>query len=443
MKRISLLLVIVCLAGGTVNAQKTIDGVAAVVGDKIILHSAIEGQYQQMAAQGYSGAEPALKCQLLEEQLYQKLLAHQAEVDSIVVTEMEINDAIDQRIRYFVSQIGSEEKLAEYFGKSINQIKEEFKPVFKDQLLAQRMEGKVTSDVTVTPEGVRKFYNEIPKDSLPILPLELEVSQLLVIPEVDVKEEERLEEKLNSFKERVKNGEDFSILATLYSEDKGSAKNSGELGFLARGVLVPEFEAVAFRLQPGELSEIVQTKFGFHLIQMIARRGEQVNVRHILLKPNVSAESMREAKNKLDSVMQLVQMDSLSFEEAALKFSDDDTKNNGGLILNPQTGTASFTAEELDPSIFFLVEKMEEGGCSPATPFTTIDERKAYRVIRLNKKSDSHRANLKDDYDRIQTVALQELKAKATKEWISDKISKTYIKIQANYACDWKNNWRK
>lgn len=443
MKRISLLLIgVVCLVG-LVKAQKTIDGVAAVVGDKIILHSAIEGQYQQMAAQGYSGDESALKCQLLEEQLYQKLLAHQAEVDSVVVTEMEINDAIDQRIRYFVSQIGSEEKLAEYFGKSINQIKEEFKPIFKDQLLAQRMEGRVTADITVTPEGVRKFYNDIPKDSLPVLPLELEVSQLVVVPEVDPKEKERIEQKLNSFKERVKNGEDFSILATLYSEDPGSAKNSGELGFLARGVLVPEFEAVAFRLQPGELSDIVQTKFGFHLIQMIARRGEQINVRHILLKPNVSSASMQEAKNKLDSVMQLVQIDSLSFEEAAIQFSDDDTKNNGGLILNPQTGTASFTAEELDPSIFFLVDKMEAGECSEATPFTMLDERKAYRVIRLNKKTDSHRANLKDDYDRIQTVALQELKAKATQEWISDKISKTYIKIQADYVCDWKNNWRK
>jgi peptidyl-prolyl cis-trans isomerase SurA len=196
-------------------------------------------------------------------------------------------------------------------------------------------------------------------------------------------------------------------------------------------------------MQPGELSDIVQTKFGFHLIQMIARRGEQVNVRHILLKPQVSASSMQAAKSQLDSVMQLVAVDSLSFEEAAMQFSDDDTKNNGGLILNPQTGTASFTAEELDPRIFFLVDKMEVGEVTSSTAFTTVDERKAYRVVQLNKKTDSHRANLKDDYDRIQTVALQELKAQATKEWISDKIAKTYIKIQANYACDWKNNWRK
>ena len=286
----------------TANAQKKLDGVAAIVGEKIVLYSAIEGQAQQMKVQGHVGDEIQLKCQIFEDLLYQKLLAYQAQIDSVEVNEDEIVSAIDQRIQYFVSQIGSEQKLEEYFGKTIAQLTREFQPVFRVQMLAQRMEGRITADVKVTPDDVRKFYNNIPQDSLPILPAEMQISQIVVYPKVDAQEKLRLKNKLLEFKNRVESGEDFKFLATLYSEDPGSAKNGGELGFLGRGVLVPEFEAVAYKLQEGELSGIVETKFGFHLIQMIARRGEQVNVRHILLKPSFSLNSMNSAKSKLDSI---------------------------------------------------------------------------------------------------------------------------------------------
>ena len=222
------------------------------------------------------------------------------------------------------------------------------------------MEGRITADVKVTPEDVRKFYNNIPKDSLPILPAEMQISQIVLFPKVN-SEEKRLKNKLLEFKTRVEAGEDFKFLATLYSEDPGSAKNGGDLGFLGRGVLVPEFEAVAYRLQEGELSDIVETKFGFHLIQMISRRGEQINVRHILLKPSFSISSMNKVKSKLDSIINLIQLDSLTFEEAAFQFSEDDSKNNGGLIINPQTGTSSFTNEEIEPSLFFIVDKLSVG----------------------------------------------------------------------------------
>ena len=441
MKRISLsaLLIMVFFIA---NAQKRLDGVAAIVGEKIVLHSAIDGQVQQMKAQGYAGDEVQLKCQILEDLLYQKLLSYHAQIDSIDVSKEEILAAIDQRIQYFVSQVGSEQKLEEYFGKTIAQLREEFQSVFRDQMLAQRMEGRITADVKVTPEDVRRFYNNIPQDSLPILPAEMQISQIVVFPKVDAKEKKRLENKLIEFKTRVEEGEDFKLLATLYSDDPGSAKNGGELGFLARGVLVPEFEAVAYRLQEGELSNIVETKFGFHLIQMIARRGEQINVRHILLKPNFSMASMNKAKSKIDSIIKLVHKDTLTFEEAAFQFSEDESKNNGGLIINPQTGTSTFAIEEVDPSLFFVVDQLSVGQISESVYFTSLDQRKGYRTLLLNKKTESHRANLKDDYDRIRMVAEQDLKNKASEKWIKNKINETYILIKDNYDCSFKNNWR-
>ena len=441
MNRISLtaLLLLVFL---TTNAQKTLDGISAIVGEKIVLHSEIEGQAQQMKVQGYVGDETKLKCQIFEDLLYQKLLAYQAQIDSVDVSEDEIIDAIDQRIQYFISQIGSEQKLEEYFNKTISQIREEFLPVFRDQMLAQRMEGRITADVKVTPEDVRKFYNNIPKDSLPILPAEMQISQIVLFPKVNSEEKKRLKNKLLEFKTRVEAGEDFKFLATLYSEDPGSAKNGGDLGFLGRGVLVPEFEAVAYRLQEGELSDIVETKFGFHLIQMIARRGEQINVRHILLKPSFSISSMNKVKSKLDSIINLIQLDSLTFEEAAFQFSEDDSKNNGGLIINPQTGTSSFTNEEIEPSLFFIVDKLSVGNISESVSFTSIDKRKGYRAVVLNKKTESHIANLKDDYDRIKMVAEQDLKNNVSDKWIKNKIKETYILIKTDYECSFKNNWK-
>ena len=442
MKRISLSALLLVVVFFTANAQKKLDGVAAIVGEKIVLYSAIEGQAQQMKAQGHVGGEIQLKCQIFEDLLYQKLLAYQAQIDSVEVNDEEIVSAIDQRIQYFVSQIGSEQKLEEYFGKTIAQLREEFQPVFKDQMLAQRMEGRITADVKVTPDDVRKFYNNIPQDSLPILPAEMQISQIVVYPKVDAQEKLRLKNKLLEFKNRVESGEDFKFLATLYSEDIGSAKNGGELGFLGRGVLVPEFEAVAYKLQEGEVSDIVETKFGFHLIQMIARRGEQVNVRHILLKPSFSLISMNKAKSKLDSIINLIKIDSLNFEDAAFQFSEDESKNNGGLIINPQTGASSLAIEEIEPSLYFAVENLSVGHISEPVSFTAIDQRKGYRALFLKKKTESHRANLQDDYDRIKMVAEQHLKNKASEKWIKKKIKETYILIKADYECSFKNNWR-
>ena len=357
MKKISLLIFSFQIFTLPLLAQEMVEGVVAVIGDKAILKSEIEQQYLQLKASDFTNAN--LRCEVMEELMFQKLLSHQAEIDSLEVTEDEINDAIDQRIDYFVSQIGSEKKLEDYFGKTISQIREEFQTIFKEQRLAQRMESKITSGVKVTPQEVLKFYNKIPEDSLPLFPEEIYLSQLVVYPKVDKSERERITKKLNGFKQRVQNGEDFAFLASLYSDDPGSAKVGGDLGFVKKGKFVPKFESVAFRLQEGELSDVVETKFGFHLIQMVNRRGQQFNIRHILIKPNISSNAVEKAKTKLDSIIQFMAKDTLSFEQLAIKYSEDESKNNGGVIVNPQTGSSSFVLEELEFSVSSTIDGLK------------------------------------------------------------------------------------
>jgi peptidyl-prolyl cis-trans isomerase SurA len=441
MKKISLLIFSFQIFTLPLLAQEMVEGVVAVIGDKAILKSEIEQQYLQLKASDFTNAN--LRCEVMEELMFQKLLSHQAEIDSLEVTEDEINDAIDQRIDYFVSQIGSEKKLEDYFGKTISQIREEFQTIFKEQRLAQRMESKITSGVKVTPQEVLKFYNKIPEDSLPLFPEEIYLSQLVVYPKVDKTERERITKKLNGFKQRVQNGEDFAFLASLYSDDPGSAKVGGDLGFVNKGKLVPKFESVAFRLQEGELSDVVETKFGFHLIQMVKRRGQQFNIRHILIKPNISSNAVEKAKTKLDSIIQFMAKDTLSFEQLAIKYSEDESKNNGGVIVNPQTGSSSFVLEELEFSVSSTIDGLKENEYSKPTVFVSFDGRKGCRIINVDRIIEEHQANLKEDYDRIQSVALQEMKAQALNEWKKDKLKETYIDIKKDFDCVWNDNWKK
>lgn len=441
MKKISLLIFSFQIFTLPLLAQEMVEGVVAVIGDKAILKSEIEQQYLQLKASDFTNAN--LRCEVMEELMFQKLLSHQAEIDSLEVTEDEINDAIDQRIDYFVSQIGSEKKLEDYFGKTISQIREEFQTIFKEQRLAQRMESKITSGVKVTPQEVLKFYNKIPEDSLPLFPEEIYLSQLVVYPKVDKSERERITKKLNGFKQRVQNGEDFAFLASLYSDDPGSAKVGGDLGFVKKGKFVPKFESVAFRLQEGELSDVVETKFGFHLIQMVKRRGQQFNIRHILIKPNISSNAVEKAKTKLDSIIQFMAKDTLSFEQLAIKYSEDESKNNGGVIVNPQTGSSSFVLEELEFSVSSTIDGLKENEYSKPTVFVSFDGRKGCRIINVDRIIEEHQANLKEDYDRIQSVALQEMKAQALNEWKKDKLKETYIDIKKDFDCVWNDNWKK
>ena len=422
-------------------AQKEIDGVMAIIGNEIILTSDIETQYQQYLAQGYTN-RGEIKCRIIEDLLYQSLLLNQAKIDSLEISEQEIDSELEKRIRYFIRQVGSKEKLEEFYGKSIIEIKSEFRDLINDQLLSQRMQGSITTEVKVTPSEVKIYFNRLPKDSLPMIEAEVEISQIVIKPEISNQEKDRIKNKLLSFKERITNGEDFKVLATLYSDDPGSAKSGGELGFVGRGDLVPAFEAAAYKLKGNEISKIIKSEFGYHIIQLIERRGEQINVRHILLKPKVSSTRLMETKEQIEKVTKQISDKEITFEKAALDFSDDESKNNEGLLINPNSGSSMFIMKDLDPTLYFVIEKITQGEISAPIIMELEDGQKAYRIVKLRKKTIAHTANLIEDYDKIRNVALEEKKQQTINKWLEEKIAKTYIELEAELQdCTFNNKW--
>ena len=421
-----------------------VDEIIAVVGDEVVLSSDIETQYLQYLSQGYTDSEE-VRCQIIEDVLYQKLLVHQAKLDSTDVSEDDVNQELDSRLSSFISQLGSEEALEEYFKKSTSELKIEFYETIYNQLLTQRMQSSITSSVSITPEEVKLFFKEMKKSSdIPVMPTTLEISQIIKIPEITLDEKSRIRKKLISFRDRIKNGEDFTVLSTLYSDDTESAKNGGELGFVGRGELVPEFESAAFSLKRDQISEVIETQFGYHIIQLIERRGETVNVRHILLKPKVSSASLLEAKEQLEKVEVLMKSEEITFEEAARFHSDDVSKNNGGLLINPQTGSSLFTVEELPLNIRYSADRMNEGDVSSISQFVMDDGKKAYRIIKITRKLKEHSANLIDDFSLINDAALNEKKQQKISEWVDKNITTTYIRFDYDYNnCDVLKKWKK
>lgn len=423
---------------------QVIDQVVAVVGKNVILQSDIENQYIQYRLQrGISGSAETIRCQILEDLLFQKLLLNQAEVDSVTVTDEQVNLEMERRLRYFISELGSQEKLEAYYNKSITEIKNELRRLVKDQMLVQEVQNGIMSTIEVTPSEIKSFFKELPKDSIPMVNTEYEIAQIVKNPPISIDEKLTVKERLYELRKRILNGERFSTLAVLYSEDPGSARKGGELGLYGRGELYPEFEAVAFKLKEGEVSDVVETEAGFHILQLIERRGDYVNVRHILLMAKVSPEALDKARMELDAVAALIRADSISFEAAVDKHSDDENKSNGGLLLNPYTGGSLFEADDLDPQVSFVVDKLEVGKLSDPVPMKTEDGKDAYRLLMLKKKTTPHKANLKDDYNRIQSWALQKKKQDAVDKWIRNKSQKAYVRINDNFdVCTYKFNWK-
>jgi peptidyl-prolyl cis-trans isomerase SurA len=443
-RKIVLLMILGIVASMNSFAQpKPIDKIVAVLGESIILTSDIDGQYSQYLAQGYKD-DGALKCQIIEALLTQKMLQNQAMIDSLEISEQQVEDELNRRIKYFISQIGSAEKLEQFIGKSILEFKAELREDVRAVIMAQNMQQEITRTVNVTPNEIKKFYETIPKDSLPFFNKEVQVGIITKKPIVSAKAKQEAKDKLESLRERVAKGEDFSTLAILYSQD-GSAKSGGELGFVGRGELVKAFEQVAFKLRPGELSSVVETEFGFHIVQLIERRGEQVNVRHILIKPTFDYDDLLNAKKVLDSVYNLILTKEITFAEAAEKFSDDDaTKNNAGLMLNPQDGSTKIPSDQVDPSIYFQLENMKETEIAPPSQYKTATGETAYRIINFVSKTEPHQANLKDDYQKIQQAALQSKQNKVMEEWFSKRRKQTYVKINEEFAtCEKLQPWIK
>lgn len=443
MKRI--LIIAFLLIGSNLFAQKkVIDKVVAVVGDNIILQSEIEQQYAQYILQG-TKPDPNIKCYIMQSMLSQKLLTKQAAIDSIVVEEADIDNEVDRRMRTMISRAGGEQRLEEFLGRPVILYKDEIRPDIHEQLVAQKMQAKITEKVEVTPLDVRRFFEAIPKDSLPTYNTEVEVGEVVVYPKLTKQEKEVYKDKLEALRLRVKNGDSFATLARLYSQDPGSARDGGELPFFDRQTMAKEFTAWAFKLKPGELSPVFETEFGFHFLEVLERRGESVRARHILIIPDSPPAAMERAKVEIDSIYQKVVDKKMDFSTAASLYSgNNDTKYNGGMILNYESAnrTTYIPTDKLDPSIFLVVDTMKVGSYSKPDVFTDSRGKKGYRFLYLKTKIPPHTANLEQDFPKIKDAAYEEKNSKVVSNWFDKRRKSTYIKIDKDfYNCDILKEW--
>ena len=434
--------------------RSVIDEVIWVVGDEPILKSTVEVMRMQAAMEGTRWDRDP-DCAIPEQIAVQKLFLHQAAIDSIEVTESEISSQTEARIDYMVSQIGSREKLEEYRRQSISQIRQSMHDDLRDQLMIQRMREKLVKDIQVTPDEVRRYFKDLPEDSIPFVPTEVEVQILTQTPRIEPEEINRVKDQLRNFTDRVTRGETtFQTLARLYSQDPGTARNGGEMDYTGRGVLDPAFANVAFNLtDPKKISKIVESEFGYHIIQLVDKRGDKVKVRHILLKPEVSDSSIQVSLARLDSIASdlregvvprllngLYTGENFTFEDAVTFFSDDkDTRNNRGLMANrsERGQTSRFRLQDLPSEVARVVDTMKVGQIS--APFTMINERgKTVCVIaKLKNRVDGHKAIITEDFQVMKDVVLEKRRAEALHKWVVDKIKSTYVRINDEYkGCD-------
>lgn len=432
-----ILLCLICLCGITYSQAENqiIDQVIWVVGDEPILLSDVENEitrrrYEKEPIEG----DPY--CTIPELIAMQKLFIAQAKLDSINVSEGMVEQQVDSRIKYFIGQIGSKEKLEEYFKKSMSEIRENMSNSVRDQLLAQEMQRSIISNIRVTPADVKNFYNELPKDSIPNIPEQVEVQIISISPRVTLAEQERIKSQLRDFREKIESGEySFSTLAILYSEDRGSALQGGELGFMTRGKLVPEFANTAFALYDKEkVSRIVETEFGYHIIQLIERKNDQVNCRHILLTPKIGYLERLEATQKLDSIAQEIRNNKTTFAQEALNHSEDEySYQNDGIMINMQNGSTKFQLQELPAEIAKAIYNMEVGEISQ--PFAYKDEKNKERIaiVRLKSKTKAHKAHPDTDYQLLKELVTNTKNKEEIKNWIAKKQKETYIYILPEY----------
>jgi peptidyl-prolyl cis-trans isomerase SurA len=415
------------------NKPKVLDGIIVKLDNQIILRSELEVTFAQAVASGQPSSSD-LKCQILQQLVLNKLMLARAEVDSVVVPDDMVKGELDRRMAYFIGQVGSEQKLEEYYNKSIKQLKDELRRQVRDQLVLQKMQDNITGKITVTPKEIANYFNRIPKDSLPYFSTEVEVGQIVKIGKPSRKNRDEAKAKLEEIKSRIEKGEDFAVMAKKYSEDPVSAADGGNLGFFKKKELVPEYEAAALKLEPGQLSKVIESQFGFHLIQLIERRGEEFNTRHILIKPAASQVDMAETAEQLNKIRTRIENDSISFAKAAKDFSDDrDTKNNGGLFANQRDGSSYIPLDKIDPTIFFIIDTMKVGEISQPMPYRTDDGKDAVRMIYLKSKTPPHQANLKDDYQKLSTAALNEKRNKALDTWFDKNRNTVYMDVNPEF----------
>lgn len=442
---------IICLffnANAQQSQKKNLDKVVAVLGGNIILLSELNQQYAQYLNSG-NPADERFKCVILNQMLSNKLLKLQAEIDSVYVEESQVDEEVDKRMRYQIQRAGGQERLEQFLNRSVLQYKDEIRPDIKDQLVAQKMQAKITQDVNVTPLEVQKYFDSYAKDSLPDIPTEFEVGEIVLHPKLTKAEKQKFYDKLDAIRLRIKSGEDFGFLAKSYSEDPGSAPDGGDLGFFDRTMMFKEFTAWAFKLKAGEISPVFETEAGFHILQVIERRGEQVQARHILIRPQTTPESMARIKLQADTIYQNLVAEKIPFSYAASLYSDNkDSQYNGGMLLYSDRLTARTTfipADKLDPQVFLVVDTMKVGEISPPVPFTnTEDGKEGYKILYLKSKVPPHKGSLEQDYAKFKEKAQEDKVNRELSIWFEKKRQNTYVRIDEEFeGCDELKMWAK
>lgn len=424
------------LSSTVLGQRKQVDRVIAIVGNHIILQSDLEAQVKLLENQSQGTDLPEDARGLVFDQLLANaLMLAEAEKDSLVVEDAEVQAQLDSRIQQILSYMNnSNEKFIEFYGMRPSEMKDFMRDQMRDQLVQQRMQQQIMASITITPQEVKKFFQTIPKDSLPYFSSEVELAEVVIKPKINPIEDNRAKQLArNLLIQVVSDSVDFELLAKRYSDDRGSAALGGNLGVQPRGNLVPEFEAAAYQLKPNEVSDVVKTEYGYHVIQLINRLGNTINTRHILIRPKITTEDREEAFNNLDSIRNLIVADSMTFSAAIAEYSEEEfSKTRAGRIMNPMTGEPYFELGDLDPSIYFAIDGMNEGEITKVIEYETPSGEKQFRIVKLLRRSEPHVANLTDDYSKIRTAALESKKGRFIMGWIDSKIPSNYIEIKVD-----------
>lgn len=444
--RIILAALLLSLSSGLFAQSEIIDKIIAAVGGELVLLSELEEQYSLIAAQ-QGGLPPEARCYILDNIMGQKLLVNQAKLDSVLISDEEVEAQLDARIEQILAYMNNDyRQFEEYYGQTVNQVKDQFRVDLRDQLLAERMQGTVMSSITVTPSEVKAFFESIPKDSLPYFDSEVEVRELVYEPKINAEERQKAQDKIHNLRKRiVEDNEDFAKLAERFSDDFGSARIGGDLGWAKRGKFVPEFEATAYNLEIGEISEVVESPFGYHIIQLLERRGNSIHTRHILVTPEITPADIKLARAFLDSLRNLIATDSLPFSVALKRhgFEDVQSYHNDGRMVNPATGNTFFEIKDLDPDIYFAIDTLKVGQISKAFPFKSFKGETLFRIVELQSQTPPHKASLELDYSKIQAAAVEEKKSRFINDWIIQRIDATYIYIDPRFdECPVLDKWR-
>ena len=430
----SICLLLLLIGSISISAAQSLDKIIAKVDNYVVLQSELDIAYEQFKANMESPITEGVECKVFETLIINKLMLAKAEIDSVVVERAAVDDQLERRMQYFISQVGGADKLEAYFNKSLDDIKADLRKQVKEQMITQKMQDNITSKIKITPGDVKKFYNGIPKDSLPYFSTEVEVGQIVKKAIVSKSQKSIARTKLIEIRERIIKGEDFSELAKLYSEDPGSGKLGGELGFFNKGDLVPPYEAAALKLKSGETSGIVESEFGFHIIQLLGRKGNEYNTRHILIKAASSKKDISASAIYLDSLREAIVAKKIDFGKTAKDQSDDKvTSQNGGMFQDQNTGDTRIALENIDPALFFVIDTMKVGSITKPIVFQLEDGSEAVRIVYYKTKTPPHQANLHDDYQKILTAAQEEKKNNAINQWFDKTKGEVYIDIHKDY----------